>query len=129
MGGLQLPTAQPNPMAFFPEQPPRPSKYPCFNMWKNESELLSLTDTESLSRKEPELLSRLEGILLKFMNFHPMLVHSVGTRPNQRGRDKMETRFDKWTNSRGFDFIHSVSVVDYRSCPLSGSWLEELYMI
>ena len=78
---------------------------------------------------EPELLSRLVGILPKFMNFHPRLVRSAGIRPNQRGRDKMETKFDKWTNSGGFDFIHSVSVVDYRSCPLSGSWLEELYMI
>lgn len=45
---------------------------------------------------------------------------------NQRGRDKMETKFDKWTNSGGFDFFHSM---DYRSCPLSGSWLEEFYVI
>lgn len=65
--------------------------YPYSNMRKNESEVLSLTDTESLSRKEPELLSGLEGILLKFMYFHPILIHSVGT----HGRDKMETKFDK----------------------------------
>lgn len=98
-------------------------------MWRNESEVLSLTDTESLSRKEPELLSWLEGILLKFMSFHPILVCSAGTRPNQQGEIRLWTKFDKWTNSGGFDFIHSVSVVDYRSCPLSRSWLEELYMI
>lgn len=72
-------------------------------MWRNESEALSLTDTESLSRKEPELLSRLEGILLKFMNFNPVLVHSVGTGPNQQGEIRCG---QSWTNGRtAGDFI------------------------
>lgn len=90
-GGSAAPHSSVQSNGLFPrakaEQTP-----PNFNMWKNESEGLSLTDTESLSSKEPELLSWLEGIFLKFMTFHPLLVHSGGTRPNQQGEIRFELR-------------------------------------
>lgn len=45
-------------------------------------------------QKRAGVLSWLEGILLKCMNFHAMVVHSVSTRINQQG-DETDSKFDK----------------------------------
>lgn len=56
VGGLQLPVAKSNPMAFsLNEGQTTPWNSPDFNIWKNESEALSLTDIQ------PELRFWLEG--------------------------------------------------------------------
>lgn len=54
-GGSAAPHSSVQSNGLFPERRPNPP-LPNFNMWKNESEVLSLTDTESIQKRAEALL-------------------------------------------------------------------------
>lgn len=137
-GVCSSPQLSPIQWLFFPERRPEhphaphphwvpPHPTPPHNMWKNECEALSLTDTEPLSRAAP--LVALGGDSPSNTRISTQYLFTQWA-PNekQQERDKMETKSDKWTNGGGGGILFCSQDVCGGFKELS-SRLEELYTI